>query len=246
MENVILTSHSGLDFGSKEKIFFNSLRNVYSGKIVVVTNNFPVTSFIGNSEKYKFDILPYSLKIHHCVDRFFHWKKILDENKYDNIFIIDLVDTFWQKNPFDFSFDYMDISIESVKFKECAINQEWIMLALGVINGKNFINKFGEFPVSCAGAIRGKKEDIKNYINFQCEKLKNVTTNLDQGWHNIYYRTIENNMKCSDELLSVGYQKNFKMDSKGNILNNLNQTACCVHQYVHHQSLKLIANKYYE
>jgi len=245
MTELILTSHSGLNFGPKESIFFNSLRKYYIGDVFVFTNNQPDNLFIEKSKQYNYHIVPYPCIIHYCVDRFFYWERFLKETEYkpNKIFMIDLVDTFWQKNPFDFHGN-LEFSMESIQLKDCPINKDWLVQLLGKNMGENFIEKLKNDYVSCAGAIRGKYDHILEYLKFMTDRLKGVTSNLDQAVHNCYYHALVDKESFeSDELCTVGYQKNFEFDSFGNLLKRGN-VVTCVHQYIHHEVLNLIAKKY--
>jgi len=243
MKNALLTSSGGINFGEREHVFFNSLKKVYSGDVFVFTNNTPTEEFLKNANLYGFFVIPYPCRIHYCVDRNFYMKLFLERHtEYEKIFISDCGDVIWQTDPFDFD-EEIEFAPENITFDQCKINKDWIDL----MYGKEYSEKLTSKLVSCAGTIRGSYEEIYKYLCFQTKELENVTINLDQATHNRYlYEKKKGNMKNlqQSKIFTAGYADTFVFNSQAQLINDLNEPYCCIHQYVHKEILVLLSKKY--
>ena len=240
--NVVISSSSGINFDKGERLFFNSLRTHYQGDVYVFTNNPPNSEFLRNGEKYNFVTVPYTGKIHPCVDRNFYAYQFLLEKCFDKICVADLPDTLWQSDPFDFD-DSLEFSYEFATFQENWINQDWIRK----MYSEEVLSSLLPNYIACAGAYRGNYESILRYLKFQTEELSSVGGNLDQATHNKYVYDVSNikhpaPYKCL--IPTVGYTREFTFDTNGNFLNSDNKICALIHQYIHHPILRLVAEKY--
>ena len=92
--------------------------------------------------------------------------------KFQNIFLCDSRDVYFQSNPFDFPYKSdINFFLEDKKIKECPINSKWILRTYG----EQIFNEIREEIIMCAGTVMGTQEKIIEYlflVSNQISKLK--------------------------------------------------------------------------
>ena len=170
------------------------------------------------------------------------WKLYFDflkenENKYNLVLHVDIRDTFFQKDFFEYYENYkpfLGVAIEDGYLNK-GVNKKWIIEYVGVDKHKIIENK----RIICVGTIWGTIDIFMNFsINFWNKLMENPDC-MEQGIANymFYYDKIfENYLVKSDNYgpvmtLGITKRENIVLDSENNVLNFKGEKAAIIHQY---------------
>lgn len=249
MKNLVLSAACGLD-PEQIKFFLKSLRKYYEDEILFLIRKEDIEvkkllkrhscGFI-EINVHKFDVQ---------IKRYIFYLKILQENKYKNVFICDSRDIYFQSNPFDYNYGgSINFFLEDKKIKECPYNSNWIIKTYG----KKVFEKLSNNIINCSGTTLGTSESIKMYLNLMIQqsseykfkkRLKYFLTfrrdkdgrGADQGYANfiVHNKLIKNSFLYSNEsgpIATVYYLKKIKFNKNSQLINSLNKPYSVVHQY---------------
>ena len=163
-------------------IFYEKLDNSAIERLK--KNNVQLIKF--DASKFKSEGIP----VFHY--RFYLFRDFLKNNlsKYKSVFIADMRDIVFQKNPFDHdSYASINFFLEEQKFSQSNINY----FVLRAIGGSKFAEAHKEDFVSCAGTTIGESKVILNYLKIMSARL-GKSLPFDQGLHNylIYSQKFKN------------------------------------------------------
>ena len=167
--------------------------------------------------------------------RFILYSEFLKKNrkKYDEIFIADIRDIVFQKNPFEFSGKgKLNFFLEENKIVNCKTNKNLIK---PFFEEKDNKEKILDNYISCAGTTIGKTERIIEYLNKMGRDIKRGN---DQGLHNylIYSGKIKNYKLFKNlegpvlTLVSQDISK-LKENKHGELINHDGSRINIIHQY---------------
>ena len=123
------------------------------------------------------------------------WSRQYDATS--RILILDVRDSFFQSNPFEFeqtsttiaascSLDLFEENREAVNIGSSSYNSKWVKTAYG----NKIFDTMSEKPVICSGSTMGSKPAIEIYTTAmvaQFDKSKCKQVGCDQGFHNFLY-----------------------------------------------------------
>jgi hypothetical protein len=223
--------------------FFNTLRNYYSGDIVVVTNENNLSLKVDN----KFIT---SVKINNILcDRHFVFWDFLKNRKYDNVLIADSRDIIFQDNPFNYLNHKMMLTEEGFLHQDSAFNCEeqfFVKKTVGLFDS-DFLNQ----PVVNGGVIIGESSCVKDFcflIWSNCLRYPGVTDQAVINHLISYLKTDKDyhissphleNFCLTGETVKRNYVKYKNID--GFACNNLNQKYCIFHQYDRVENFSLLS-----
>lgn len=168
--------------------FVRSLRKCYSGDICLLVNSNPKPD---TKQFYKENnIITISTNIKGKKiqrKRFNIFLELLERSTYNKIFLTDVRDVIFQKNPFDYNnTDNINFFFEDQIINKCQHNSRWIKKLYG-----NKIYEDIKFSqISCSGTIYGNKDEIIKYLKLMEHHMKKYryfsffNFPHDQGWHN--------------------------------------------------------------
>ena len=117
------------------------------------------------SELKNFGIIPYIVKSEVeslFLDRFYIYKKfLLEHSNYEYVLHTDILDVFFQENPFNYIKKDLIISSEEVKI----FNQSWNSKTIKSIYGDFIYNKIKHQDVLCSGVIGGPYNKFLDFCN---------------------------------------------------------------------------------
>ncbi len=248
-KNLILSAAFDLEINQIE-LFLKSLRKYYLEEIYFLIGpkdidlkeklkSYNCNFFIADANKKEIS-----------TKRFFFFYEFLKKNKFQNIFLCDSRDVYFQSNPFDFPYKSdINFFLEDRKIKECPINSKWIIRTYGA----QIFNEIGEEIIMCAGTVMGTQEKIIEYLflvsnqisKFKYKKrIKYLLTfrpdkegrGVDQGHVNYLVRKkfIKNcsfYSNSSGPVATIFYLKEILFDQNLRLLNDLKKPYAVVHQY---------------
>ena len=233
--------------------FLQSLKNTtYDGDIILFCYNVHQDLKLQVKEfgKYKVNnITPITPKYRYIDGsnvRYFQYAKFLKANcdKYDNIFLMDMRDVIFQRDPFDFDISgKLNVFLEDHLISNCEFNKKWILSAYS----KNMLNRLGDKRVCCSGTVVGPIEVIRQYVSDMCSEfaeiardnpLKLTIRGLDQGAHNklIHIKYPKDDMIIHDNyngpVMTMGTMpdENIKFNEDFQIINDFG-VVNTIHQY---------------
>jgi hypothetical protein len=174
-------------------------------------------------------------------------------SSFENIFLVDVRDVFFQINPFEYQMDgelLVTLEDKSKIIGTCWQNATWILNKFG----KREFEKLKMKRISCAGTTRGTKKGIMAYLKFMCKHLyPNVRTlhmeGYDQGVHNVivHNRYVDgiSIVDNSGPILTLNFTPDdaIVVDANGQLRNDSGQVAHVVHQYDRNPRLLALANE---
>ncbi len=274
--NLIMGFAKGYTFNDI-KPFVVSLRNTgYTGHLILFVTDID-KSISKVADKYKIELIQYKetypyikhnqnnsipdnveSELHLVAYRFIIYYLYLLENKekFSNIFLADLRDIVFQRNPFnaDFSKNQLYCFLESCDIvikHDTTHNAQWIIDTLG----QQALEEIGNQYISCAGTILGTYDAMLNYLKQMVTYLLTTPSafGCDQAIHNYLIHSgklqtlsLENNGEGS--VLTIGRipHGTIKTDSSGNLLNMDGSIPNTLHQYDRHPDINYrIMKKYY-
>lgn len=275
--NLIMGLATGYTFNDI-KPFVVSLRDSgYTGHLVLFVTN--ISSDINKvANKYNIELIQYKIeypyiahkqnnsviptsfnkKLHLVAYRFIIYYLYLLENKnrFSNIFLADLRDIVFQKNPFDTDLNnnqiYCFLESQDILIKhDTTHNAQWVIDTLG----KDALQEIGDNYISCAGTTLGTYDAILDYLKQMVHYLLTTPSafGCDQAIHNYMIHkemlktlSLANNGEGS--VLTIGRipHGTIKIDTHGNLLNNNGTIPNTLHQYDRHPDInQRIMKKYY-
>lgn len=255
-KNLILTIAENYNY-EKIKPFVESLQNTgFNGDLVIFCHNLDKNAVKKLKEKkvtlveYKKNPIRLNLskekKINFILSKklhIFQYRHILYylflkkySHKYKNVFLTDIRDVIFQKDPFDFNLgNKLNVFLEEEKIKDCPINSKWIIESYG----NNIYNTIKSNLISCAGTTIGSTANVFKYLK---KMIRNVETYwCDQAVHNYLIYTgkiklLKLNYNFDGPVLTMGkiplskIKKRFDKKSKL-LLNESLETINVLHQY---------------
>ena len=152
------------------------------------------------------------------------WSRQYEANS--RILILDVRDSFFQSNPFDFeqstiaascSLDLFEENREAVNIGSSSYNSKWVKTAYG----NKIYNTMSDKPVICSGSTLGSKPAIEIYtaaMVAQFDKSQCKQVGCDQGFHNFLY--YDPTAAFNGELLNHGCKIYAHKQGEG-VVNNL-------------------------
>lgn len=235
--------------------FFRTLRKTgYSGEIVVFYDIVDKKT-LSSIKKWgvrliKFNSIKYfnnNIKIVHYRFKLFYELLKKEGENYNKIFICDIRDLVFQKDPFDYDgYSKINYFCENDPINRSNINS-YILKRAG---GEDALKKYGDNLVSCAGTTIGDSNEILKYLKFMSENL--VSGNpIDQGQHNFFFYSGKiKESKCFHNffgpILTISNlnKSKIKFDSQGNVINNDGSIINIIHQYDRNNKLLWLFNSF--
>jgi hypothetical protein len=240
-KDLVLSFILGYPYNKLEP-FVKTLRKTgFDGDVVVFFNNltqdtieklrpFDIKLIKFDAEEFRRENIP----LFHY--RFYLFRDFISKNrdKYRMIFLTDMRDVVFQKNPFEYSgYSKINFFLEDLAFKDSNIN----FFTIKKIGGDGFANKHLNDLVSCAGTTLGESKTILEYCQKMSDNLKSGLP-LDQGFHNflIYsnkfkkYKIFRNFHGPVLTVSNLG-KKEFKYNANNDLVNLDNSIINTIHQY---------------
>lgn len=177
--------------------FFKTLgKTGYSGKVVMFCSEIP-TETIQYLENKNVEIQFFNCSeaknlVPLLAFRHFLYKRYLDENvnNFNRVFLADIRDLSFQRDPFDFKMDYeLNLFYEDYHHNigDCFHNRLFILGKFGIEE----LDKIKDKRISCAGTVIGTAKAIHHYLTLTTQILLPPPTEelgkiegYDQGVHN--------------------------------------------------------------
>lgn len=116
------------------------------------------------------------------IERFIRYRDYLLTVDYENIILTDLMDVYFQDNPFQYLENipegYIAFNSEGITIEDSDWNRETIN---AVYNNDIIYEAISPYEVLCCGVIAGKKTDILNFIEVFLQEVNNVWENTPKG-----------------------------------------------------------------
>jgi len=177
--------------------------------------------------------------------RYAHYRDIVmtAQPRPDQIFLTDVRDVFFQRDPFIPLVDGLELYLEDASLTLGAErrNRQWIR----DLYGAQELAALSHYVVSCSGTVAGRCDEILTYLAAMSEELSRHRRPLgshDQGAHNYLLRrrllgsaTIKEN--GHGRVLTMGGMATVHRDADGTVLNADGTVPAVLHQYDRHPSL---------
>jgi hypothetical protein len=158
--------------------------------------------------------------------------------RYEQVFLTDVRDVVFQKDPFDFPFAKAVCVFSEPKnltIRADPYNSRWIRDTFG----DETLHELGDNPVVCAGTIVGPANEIRQYCSTLVDivlKQKDPANVSDQAVHNyMTHKRLFPNMRLYDNdtgpVLTMGMVGNFTFNAQNQILNSTGDVVNILHQY---------------
>jgi len=168
---------------------------------------------------------------------------------YDKILLADIRDVYFQADPFSFEMnDALYCAIEGPRvIKDCSYNGRWMKF----IYGDAVLEQLGGNRISCAGSTWGKEAAMNDYLVRmlqEIEKLPDARTAIDQAIHNYLIYThaipaIEFLYNDGGVILTLSYEKNYRISEKGEVLVADDRLVKMLHQFDRYPDLKALTDR---
>lgn len=241
------------------RIFIESLRASYNGRIVLFVNNLHqnVRDYLLKNNVELIEAMQHQF-MHINNYRFFLYKDFLEKNKADKVFLTDVRDVFFQGDPFEYdSIEGITVSLEDKNIiQTCPCNKNWVLN----FYGNEIYEKIAKNKIICAGTIIGDYQSILSHISKMCSEIQfigNKNFNLlripgaDQTAHDVicYLRDKTYSVSFLDNkeshIMTVGNTDPSLIMINNDIIYNENGVIKVVHQYDRIESVfKKILNKW--
>jgi hypothetical protein len=184
--------------------------------------------------------------------RYEHYREIVTSAgpNVDQVFLTDVRDVFFQRDPFDPAIDGLEVYLEdpSVTLVGEPRNRKWIR----DLYGRGELRAIGDQVVSCSGTVAGSRDAILGYLDAMAEEIERHRRPLgshDQGVHNHLLRRgllRSANIVANGHgrVLTMGRVAAFDRDDEGRVVNADGTVPAVLHQYDRHTSFatELIAS----
>lgn len=243
-KNIIIGTIYSLNI-SDIKIFVESLRSVYGGRVLLFVNNLHqrVKDYLLSRNIEMIEASQHQF-MHINNYRFFLYKDFLEKNFFDNVFLTDVRDVFFQGDPFEYDFPGgISASLEDKNVIEtCPFNRNWVLNFYGNL----VFEKVAKNKIICAGTIIGDYPSIVSHIGNICNEIEHIgqrNPNLlripgaDQTAHDIicylrdrsYYVDFMDNEKS--HIITVGNTEPASIKIEDDKIFNKGGIVKVVHQY---------------
>lgn len=248
-KNLILSAAVGYKFNQIE-FFIRSLRKFYTGAVVFLIEEKDLEL---EKELKKFDCGIIKTKANKKEIQFKRYKiflEYLQDKKFENIFLCDSRDIYFQANPFNFNYSgRINFFLEDKLIENCPFNSNWILRTYG----KEEYEKISKKIILCSGTVLGRNEKILEYLNLIVKniskykykkKLKYYFTfrldpegrGCDQGHanylvHNSKIKNFKLYTNGSGPIATALYLKNINFNERSYLINDLGEPYLLVHQY---------------
>ena len=191
----------------------------------------------------------FDTELHLVAYRFVIYYLYLLENcgRFANIFLADLRDIVFQKDPFDTALSnnqlYCFLESQELSLKhDTTHNAQWVVDTLG----KEALNEIGDKHISCAGTTLGTYDSILDYLKQMVGYLLTTPSafGCDQAIHNYMIhadklKTLTLIKNGEGSVLTIGRipHGTIKIDQSGNLLNSNNSIPNTLHQYDRHPDI---------
>ena len=236
--NLVLTISFNYSL-DKIRPFVESLRQFYSGSVVVVTNNLDSAM----SEYFeKQNIISYQVNDKFPMNliyfiRWQYYKNVIEDHFPDveKIIISDIRDVVFQDDPFSRLTDNaINWSIDPEKLGNCLEhNGKWVR----DIYGEEEFEKAKDQWILCAGLLGGTRQgilDVSNAMIKEAEELSKINklTFADQGSLNVLYsRGLFPDSVINDHFRTMHHSKKLLFDRQGYLINDAGERVAVVHCY---------------
>lgn len=245
MSNLVLGAAFGYGI-DKVAPFILSFRKYSNDKIVLLVDkiNEDMQKFCDNHKVTLFkpkSILNKNYSNGLNVDRYRGYLEITDDfENIDNIFLSDIRDVIFQKNPFENKLKHqIEFFAEPEIFKNCVNhNAPWYINLYGIDEFKKVENEY----ILCSGTTIGTKKYILRYIEkllneiSSIEKKGKISLAPDQPVHNkiVYSGEFDDygiNHNGKGLVSTMHHSKKLTFSRKGELLNDDGTPTPVVHQY---------------
>lgn len=222
--------------------------NVFFGVLLLLTDKkykLPKYSFtiqIGDIQSNYFQSsIPFPLNSANNRRLYFAKKFITDNLQFENIFLTDIRDVFFQENPFKSLLnEKLQVAVEDILIQDNEYNSNWILALMG----EDYYLKIKDKNVLCSGTILGERNIILRYLDFVTNLInekgvhldtgKNVFI-IDQGAFIVFCYTfpelINMHSNKNGKIFTMGYMSKMILSSDGKILNDDGKLYSIIHQY---------------
>ncbi|MHA1381096.1 MAG: hypothetical protein ACTSRG_22235 [Candidatus Helarchaeota archaeon] len=207
---------------------------------------------------YAGDLLPeYSAKkmLPNCSRYIMYYLFMLkNKEKYSKVFLIDVRDVIFQRDPFDFKNNkglccFLEEKQITIK------NNRWNAVRIKKAFGRDVYEKIADKNIVCSGVTMGETKNIMDYLMKMTKILtqKEATLNIDQAVHNylIYTNQLRDVILFENEKgpvlnLSVKMKGTIRFNKEGFIIDQEENIINIIHQYDRHIELvKKIYKEYH-
>jgi len=243
--NLVLGLAAGYHYGDVRPFLMSLAESGFSGECVLFVSE--TTRDLDKMGAHPVTIVPVDLKaeleeVPYNALRYFLYLGFLRGlgHEYGNIFILDVRDVIFQRNPFSFPWaEGLNCTLEDrcMTIGECPHNSHWIRQH----QGQDALAQVADQPISCSGTTVGDHESMMRYLEVMTSRLipfkgGERIAGYDQGVHNVLLHTGElENVTLHDNggpILTLGYTKGEpRYDHEGYVLNESGERAHIVHQY---------------
>mmetsp|Transcript_21615 Transcript_21615/g.30983 ORF Transcript_21615/g.30983 Transcript_21615/m.30983 type:complete len:498 (+) Transcript_21615:3-1496(+) len=173
-------------------VFGKSLRQVSKAKVVLFVNNPIPERHKIISKSCQLELIPFDSttmgfsvdmnKFHPSTSRWPLIHKYLSDHgtKYNRIWMLDVRDTYFQSDPFEFmspTDKNLNVfqGVESMKISQCGWNSAWVSDCFG----KEILNSIGNNPIICSGVTSGFREAVITYTSYMSGLILSSKEELD-------------------------------------------------------------------
>lgn len=243
--NLILGLAAGYHYGDVRPFLLSLEQSGFSGECVLFVSD--TTRDLERIGEHNVTIIPLERSeglehVPYNALRYFLYLDFLtdSETEYDRIFISDVRDVVFQRDPFDFPWESSiccTLEDQRMMLGTCPHNAHWIRAHQGA---DALVSVCGN-SISCSGTTMADHSGMIGYLEVLTSRLlpfENVErmAGYDQGVHNVLVHTGElGEMTLYDNsgpILTLGYTKGEPViDDEGYVLNESGERAHIVHQY---------------
>ena len=274
LQNLVIGMAQDVD-SKNFAVFCKSLRKVSSSYVLIFVNNPIPEKHIDIAKKSDVNIEGFNIKDLESMEKFHpsttRWPliyKYLNEHEsfrlsYKNVLMIDVRDSYFQKDPFAFisvspidSYFFAFQGVESMSIRECGWNSGWIKDCFD----ETMLNKIGGNKIICSGVSIGSMDMVMTYLRYMNNIILSIKDDaidkiigtsqfptcerngVDQGVHNVLlHQGLLPNVKVfsqSDDCPVANMQAKLMKVRNQLVYNQKNVEVSIVHQYDRYEDLQ--------
>lgn len=241
--NCILGLAAGYHYGDVRPFLASLDRVGFDGECVLFVSQ--TTRDLDRIETHGVTLVPFERPagldhVSYNAYRYFLYLDYLEANEFNRVFISDVRDVVFQRDPFDGPWvEGLNCTLEDRRMTigKCPYNSHWIRGH----QGREAVASVADGPISCSGTTLGDHGAILRYVKTMTKGLVpfgggEQMGGYDQGLHNVLLHTgglgevaLHDN---TGPILTLGYTEGEpRLNEDGLVLNEQGEVAHIVHQY---------------